>query len=45
LFGVGSTHQLGVCADVNLLGKNVNDVKKNTEAMSDVSKEIGLEVS
>jgi hypothetical protein len=31
--------------DVNLLGYNRNTVKKNTEALTDVSKEVGLEIN
>jgi hypothetical protein len=39
------THQLLVCADdVNLLGDNIDTVKKNTQTLIDVSKETGLEV-
>jgi hypothetical protein len=39
-------HQvLGYAYDANLLGKNLNIVKKNTEALLESSKEIGLEIS
>jgi hypothetical protein len=31
--------------DVNLLGGNINIVKKNTETSVDASKEVGLEVN
>jgi hypothetical protein len=33
------------CADVSLLGKNVNTTKKNTETLLDTSEEIDLDVS
>jgi hypothetical protein len=40
------THQLLAYADdVNLLGDNVDTIKKNTESLFDVSKEIGLEIN
>jgi hypothetical protein len=39
-------HQLLVYADdVNLLGHNLNTMKKNKEAVIDTSKEVGLQVN
>jgi hypothetical protein len=43
---MNGTHQFLVYAeDVDLLGKNMNTIKKNTEAILDTSKDMGLEVS
>jgi hypothetical protein len=40
------THELLACADdVNTIAENVDTVKKNTEALLDASKEVGLEVN
>jgi hypothetical protein len=41
---LNGTHQLLVYADdVNILGRSVHAIKKNTEALVVTSKEIGLE--
>jgi hypothetical protein len=40
------THQLQVYANgVNLLGDNIDSIKRSTETLIDGSKEVGLEVS
>jgi hypothetical protein len=42
---LNGTHQLLVYADdVNLLGDNIDTIKKSTETFIDVSEEVGLEI-
>jgi hypothetical protein len=36
---------LAYADDVNLLGDNIDTIKKNTENLIDVSKEVGLEIN
>jgi hypothetical protein len=43
---LNGTHQLLFYADgVNLLGDNIDTIKRNTQTLIDASKEIGLEVN
>jgi hypothetical protein len=44
---LNETHQLVCADDVSLLGDNINTrtMKKNTEALIDISNEVGLEVN
>jgi hypothetical protein len=40
----GTQQILAFADDVNLLGKNMNNIKKNTDALLDVSNAAGIEV-
>jgi hypothetical protein len=43
---LNGTHQrLAYADDVNLLGYNIDTVKKNIETLNDASKEVGLEIN
>jgi hypothetical protein len=43
---LNGTHQLLFHADdVNLLGDNIDAIKRNTQTLIDFSKEVGLEVN
>jgi hypothetical protein len=43
---LNGTHQLLAHADdVNLLGDNIDTIKKNNEHLIDASKEVGLEIN
>jgi hypothetical protein len=39
---LNGTHRLLDSADVNLLGDNTDTIKKNTETLTDTSKEVGV---
>jgi hypothetical protein len=43
---LNGTHQLLAYADdVNLLGDSIDTIEKNTETLTDASKEVGLEIN
>jgi hypothetical protein len=42
---LNGTYQLLVYADVNLLGDNIDAIKKNTETLIDARKDVGLELN
>jgi hypothetical protein len=42
---MGHMNFLAYADDVNLLGDNVDTIKKNTETLTDASKEVGLEIN
>jgi hypothetical protein len=41
----GTHHRLAYADDVNIFGKKQRTIQKNTEALLDASKEVGLEVN
>jgi hypothetical protein len=41
----GTRQLLAYADDVNLLGDNIDTIKKNTETLTDASKEVGLEIN
>jgi hypothetical protein len=40
----GTHHLLAYADDVNVLGDNTDTINKNTETLTDASKEVGLEI-
>jgi hypothetical protein len=43
---LNGTHQLlAYAVDVNLLGDNIDTIKKNTDTLIDASKEVGLQIN
>jgi hypothetical protein len=42
---LNGTHQLVAYADDNIVGENIDTIQKNTEALLDAGKEVGLEVN
>jgi hypothetical protein len=41
----GTCHLLAYADDVNVLGDNIDTIKKNMETLIDASKEVGLEIN
>jgi hypothetical protein len=41
----GTLRLLAYADDVNLLGNNADNIKKNTETLTDASREVGLEIN
>jgi hypothetical protein len=41
----GTQQLLAYADDVSLMGDNIDSIKKNTETLTDASKEVGLEIN